>query len=100
MQVKQVLPFQEDEFGHAIPGTGGEQWVTLCKCRCDDNTTKEFHSVNGEVYRPSYHVVCEMKVDVKAGTEVRCLEGDSVRSEGKVYLPKRTNFFNYSELWL
>ena len=41
LQVKQVLPFQEDEFGHAIPGTGGEQWVTLCRCRCDDNTTKE-----------------------------------------------------------
>lgn len=100
LQAKQVLPFQEDEFGHAIPGTGGEQWVTLCRCRCDDNTTKEFKSANGEVYRPDYHVVCEMRVDIKAGTEVRCLEGDSVRGEGKVYVPKRTNFFNYTELWL
>ena len=100
LQVKQVLPFQEDEFGHAIPGTGGEQWVTLCRCRCDDNTTKEFKSANGEVYRPDYHVVCEMRVDVKAGTEARCLEGDYIRGEGKIYIPKKTNFFNYSELWL
>ena len=100
LQVKTVTPFQKDEFGHSIPGTGGEKWVTLCRCRCDDNTTKEFKSANGEVYRPSYHVVCEIRVEVKAGAEVRCLEGDSVRGEGKVYRPKRTNFFNYTELWL
>lgn len=100
LQVKQVTPFQEDDFGHAIPGTGGEQWITLCRCRCDDNTTKEFQSANGEVYRPNYHVVCAMRVDVKAGAEARCLEGDIVRGEGKVYIPKKTNFFNYSELWL
>lgn len=100
LQVKQISPFQKDEFGRPIPDTGGEQWVTLCKCRCDDNTTKEFKSANGEVYRPNYHVVCEMRVEIKAGTEVRCLEGDSVRGEGKVYISKRTNFFNYSELWM
>ena len=74
--------------------------MTLCKCRCDDNATREFQSANGEVYRPNYHVVCEKCVDVKAGTEARCLDGDSVRGEGKVYIAKRTNYFNYSELWL
>lgn len=100
LQVKTVTPFQKDEFGHAIHGTGGEKWVTLCRCRCDDNTTKEFHSSNGEVYRPSYHVVCEIRVEVKAGTEVRCLEGESVRGEGKVYIVKNANYFNNSELWL
>ena len=41
-----------------------------------------------------------MMVDVKAGTEVRCLEGDSVRGEGKVYIVKNTNYFNNSEIWL
>ena len=100
LQVKVVTPLEEDEFGHPIPNTGGVSWKTLCKCRCDDNTTKEFKSANGEVYRPNYHVVCEMRVNIKAGTEVRCLEGNCVRGEGKVYIPKRTNFFNYSELWL
>lgn len=100
LQVKKVTPFQEDEYGHAIPNTGGEEWVTLCRCRCDDNTTKEFKSANGEVYRPNFHVVCEMIVDIKAGTEVRCLEGGSVRGEGKVYIVKNANYFNNSELWL
>ena len=100
LQVKVVTPHQEDEFGHPIPNTGGVSWKTLCKCRCDDNTTKEFQSPNGIVYRPNYHVVCETRVDVKAGTEARCLEGDYIRGEGKVYIPKKTNFFNYSELWL
>lgn len=100
LQVKRVVSFQKDQFGHSIPGTGGGWWVTLCKCRCDDNTTKEFKSVNGEVYRPNYHVVCETRVEVKAGVEVRCLEGESVRGEGKVYIVKNANYFNNSELWL
>lgn len=100
LQAKQITTEQEDEFGRPIPGTGGEQWITLCKCRCDDNTTKEFKSANGEVYRPAYHVVCEMRVEISAGTEVRCLEGNSVRGEGQVYTTRRTNFFDYSELWL
>lgn len=100
LQVKQTSEYQEDEFGRPIPGTGGEEWVTLCKCRCDDNTTKEFKSPNGEVYRPAYHIVCEMRVEIKAGVEVRCLDGESVRGEGKVYIVKNTNYFNNSELWL
>ena len=100
LQSKVVAQEQEDEFGRPIIGTGGERWVTLCRCRCDDNTTKEFKTANGEVYRPNYHVVCEMRVEVKAGTEVRCLDGDSVRGEGKVYIVKNTNYFNNSELWL
>ncbi|WP_418988150.1 hypothetical protein [Bacteroides heparinolyticus] len=100
LQVKQITPEQEDEFGRPIPGTGGEQWATLCKCRCDDNTTKEFKSVNGEVYRPAYHVVCEKHVKVKAGMEVRCLDGDIVRGWGKVYIEKNSNYFNYSEIWI
>lgn len=100
LQVKRVTHFQEDEYGHPIPNTGGEEWVTLCKCRCDDNTTKEFNSPNGDVYRPNYHVVCEMNVGITAGTEVRCLEGESVRGEGKVYIVKNSNYFNNSEIWL
>lgn len=100
LQAKQTSEYQEDEFGRPIPGTGGEEWVTLCKCRCDDNTTKEFNSPNGEVYRPAYHIVCEMRVEIKAGVEVRCLDGESDRGEGKVYIVKNANYFNNSELWL
>ena len=100
LQVKVVTPEKLDEYGRPLPKSGEERWVTLCKCRCDDNTTREFTSANGEVFRPNYHVVCEGKVDVKAGAEVRCMDGDSVRGEGRVYIVKETNYFNYSEIWM
>ena len=89
-----------DDNGNPIESKDSE-WVTVCNCRCDDNTTKEFKNTNGDVYRPSYHIVYENAELVKAGTEIRCLNADgSVRGSGKVYLPKMTNFFNYRELWI
>ena len=93
LQVKVITPMDKDEFGRPIPGTGGEYWQEVCKCRCDDNTTKEFSSDNGSVYRPNYHVVCEKRITVKAGDEVRCMDGDSVRGQGEVYTVKSTNYF-------
>ena len=99
LQVKVITPLDKDEFGRPIPGTGGEYWQKVCKCRCD-NTTKEFKSTNGEVYRPNFHVVCEKRITVKAGDEVRCMDGDDVRGQGEVYTVKSTNYFNYSELWM
>ena len=52
------------------------------------------------MFRPNYHVVCEGKADVKAGAEVRCMDGNTVRGEGRVYVVKETNYFNYSEIWM
>ena len=100
LQIKVSTPLERDEFGRPIPKTGCETWKDICKCRCDDNTTTEFKSENGEVYRPDYHVVCEKRLSVKAGDEVRCMDGENVRGEGKVYIVKCTNYFNYSELWM
>lgn len=100
LQVKVIEPMEKDGFGRPIPGTGGESWLDVCKCRCDDNITKEFKSDNGEVYRPNYHVVCEKRITVKAGDEVRCMENENVRGQGKVYTVKCTNYFNNSELWM
>ncbi len=100
LQVKVITELQRDEFGRPIPDTGGEDWQTVCGCRCDDNTTKEFTSDNGLVYRPNYHVMCEKKVSLKAGDEVRCMDGETVRGKGTVYAFKSTNYFNYSELWM
>lgn len=77
------------------------KWVDVCKCRCDDNSTKEFKNTNGDVYRPSYHIVYENAELIKAGSDIRCLDSDgSVRGEGKVYLPKKSNFLKYRELWI
>lgn len=100
LQVKVITEPDHNEYGQPIPGTGGESWQTVCGCRCDDNTTKEFTSDNGSVYRPNYHVVCEEKVSLKAGDEVRCMDGEAVRGKGKVYTVKSTNYFNCSELWM
>jgi len=100
LQVKVITPLEKDEFGRPIPGTGGGDWQEVCKCRCDDNTIKEFKSENGEVYRPNYHVVCEKCTTIKAGDEIRCMDGEDVRGQGKVYMVKGTNYFNYSELWM
>ena len=101
LQVKRIIPLETDELGRPVVGTGCAKWVDVCKCRCDDNTTREFTSANGSVYRPQYHVVCEGKHGLSAGTEVRCLDVDSsVRGEGKVYLPKSLNYLDYSEIWM
>lgn len=100
LQVKRTIPVENDEFGRPLPGTGGETWEDVCACRCDNNTTKEFRSENGHVYRPAYHVVCDGKTGLSAGDYVRCMDGESVRGEGKVYIPKPANYFNYSEIWI
>lgn len=100
LQVKVNKPMERDNFGRPIPETGGENWQDICKCRCDDNTTKEFKSENGDVYRPNYHVVCENRITLKAGDKVRCMDGEKVRGQGEVYMVKSTNYFSYSELWM
>ena len=100
LQVKVIKPMDKDEFGRPIPGTGGESWVDVCKCRCDDNSTKEFSSDNGSVFRPNYHIVCTGAVSVKAGDVIRCMDGEVVRGQGEVYMVKRLNLLNYSEVWV
>lgn len=100
LQVKVIAEMERDEFDRPIPGTGGGSWQEVCRCRCDDNATKEFKSENGSVYRPNYHVVCEKRISVKAGDEVRCMDGEDVRGQGVAYMVKSANYFDYSEIWL
>lgn len=100
LQVKIISPMDRDEFGRPIQGTGGERWEYVCDCRCDDNSTKEFKSENGIVYRPQYHVVCASHIALKSGDIVRCMDGDSVRGRGEVYNPKNCNYFGYGEFWM
>lgn len=100
LQLKVITPPDRDEYNRPIPGTGGEDWEDVCRCRCDDNTTKQFTSDNGDLYRPDFHVVCERNICLKAGDYVRCIDGDKVRGEGEVYMVKNTNYLGYSELWM
>lgn len=101
LQLKVVSKPSRDSHGAIIPGTGSESWVNICRCRCDDNTTKEFKSPNGEVFRPSYHVVMDGNTTLKANDEVKFVDdGGNVRGSGKVYISKNTNYFNYSEIYV
>lgn len=96
----EILPKPaNDEMGRPVV-CDRSGWKTLCRCRCDDNSTTEFRSDNGSVYRPDYHIVCEGNINIEPGAHIRCLNSDgSVRGEGYVYRPKQLNFLPYTELW-
>lgn len=98
---KRISPIiVNDEYGKPVE-SGTESWINVCRCRCDDNTTKEFKSENGLAYRPTYHIVCEGMHSLNAGDYVRCLRPDgSVRGEGKVYTLQVLNYLPYSEVWI
>lgn len=98
LQKKVFSPAFRDEFGRII-NSPSEEWVYVCRCRCDDNSTKEFRTGNGEVYRPNYHVVCE-KNGIMAGDIVRCIDNNSVRGQGEVFIAKTTNYYDYTEIWM
>lgn len=100
LQKKKVAPVRRDEFGRPIEESKLEEWITICRCRCDDNTTKEITSANGEVFRPSYHIVCEGGLQVCEGDEIRCLKDSFVRGAGRVINAPRKNYFGYYELWV
>lgn len=98
LQKKVTSTVIRDEYGRIV-NEPSEEWVDVCRCRCDDNSTKEFRTENGEVYRPNYHVVCERN-GVAAGDVVRCLDKDAVRGQGKAFMVKTTNFYDYTEIWM
>lgn len=90
---------QMDEYGKPI-ASAEEKWVKVCSCRCDDNTTQELVSANGQTYMSRYHVVYDKSSAIKEGDEVKCIDKDgSIRGAGKVGMVKSTNYLSYSELW-
>lgn len=94
LQVKVITPMEKDEFGRPIPGTGGESWQDVCKCRCDDVSAEKKVSINGVLYDFKYKVVFDKPSKVEVGTEVRCLNADgSIRGEGVAKSPLETNYF-------
>ena len=101
LKLRAITAPSRDSHGAIIPGSGTDVWNDVCRCRCDDNTTKEFTTSNGQVFRPSYHVVMDGKTTLKAGDEIKCVDDlGNIRGSGKVYLSKNTNYFNYSEIYV
>lgn len=95
--VKVVSGPSFDEDMNPIPPK--EDWNDLGPCRCDDNGVVKQISVNGVMYDYNYHVVYEGE-KIKAGTEVKIMDGEDVRAEGKVIKPNKSNYFKYAEIWL
>ena len=96
---KQSSSIQMDEFGKPIV-CSKESWVKVGECRCDDDTTQELVSENGQSYRSRYHVVYDRTNMIAEGDEIRCVDKcGATRGEGKVGMVKSTNYFSYSELW-
>ena len=101
LQVKMDTPPATDKYGRVIALDNSVRWQTICQCRCDDNTTTEFKSDNGRVFRPKYHIVCDGNVRVEVGDAIRCLNDDgTVRCVGNVYLKKQPNYYKYTEIWV
>lgn len=95
---KLVGAIQTDNLGK--PVAPKEEWVVIGSCRCDDDTTQELISENGQVYKSRYHVVYDHSNEVVEGDEIRCTNGDgSVRGNGVVGRVQSTNYLGYSELW-
>lgn len=97
---KQECPIRFDEFGKPIVPVEKYEWVRICSCRCDDDTTQRLVSDNGQEYRSRYHVVYDRTDAIAEGDEVRCTDiAGKVRGQGIVGMVKSTNYLRYSELW-
>lgn len=99
LQKRVITPPDKDEYGRPIPGTEREDWVDVCKCHCNDNYTTKFQDANGEVFIPSYKIVCPL-IKIKVGDYVRCLEGEEIRGEGEVYRVSKLDYIRYLEIWV
>ena len=100
LEKKVVKEPEYDADGYEIPGTGGEPWVKVCRCKCYDRSADRTFTINGTTYPYKYRVVTE-KVRIEAGTVVRILNTDgSLRGEGIVINPMTTDYLKYGELWL
>lgn len=56
LQVKVITPMAKDEFGRPIPGTGGEYWQEVCKCRCDDVSAEKKVWLSGNIWLVSFKI--------------------------------------------
>ena len=92
----------KDSLGRSIRPAGDPVWELMGACRCDDSGKTEVRSDNGELFRPSYHIVCEGDVSVEAGDVVRVMWADGLRrrAEGVVRNVTGCNFLSYKSVYL
>ncbi|MGN1173168.1 MAG: hypothetical protein ACI4SO_05220 [Muribaculaceae bacterium] len=101
---KFVVPeIRNDEYGRPVDEELTGEWVSLCRCRCDHSDTREISMPDGNVFRPSFHIVCDARsLDVKGGDKIRCLWSDGmIKCEGHALKPPHTlNYLPYAEIYV
>lgn len=102
--LKKTKPsYVTDEDGCGVPLDEGDEWQSVCCCRCDESELTEVSDDNGKPFVPSFHVVCEPNGKVKAGDIIRCVWADRpsvIKGEGTVRKSKTLNKLRYVELWM
>lgn len=101
---KRVIPsVGNDEYGRPLETQESEEWVDVCECRCDVNSTKEIALPDGRIVRPDYHIVMgESEPDVAVGDYIRCIwkVSGKLKGEGKVINRKPSNLLPYAEIYV
>ena len=100
LEGKVVKEYDHDDNGNPVPGTGGEFWERLGRCKCYDKSADRVYTVNGVAFDYKYRVVTD-KIKIDAGDIVRVLNQDgSIRGSGVVINPMLTDYLNYGQIWL
>lgn len=100
LERKVVKEYDHDDNGNPVPGTGGELWERLGRCKCYDKSADRVYTVNGVAFDYKYRVVTD-KIKIDAGDIVRVLNQDgSTRGSGVVINPMLTDYLNYGQIWL
>jgi hypothetical protein len=88
-----------NEFGQ--PVSASFEWRGVGECRCDDNTTLDRISVEGELFVYAYHIVYK-NGGIKASDWVRAIDAENgtVRGEGRVVKASEPNDFECADLWI
>lgn len=99
IQVKARTNPQMDDRGHPI--FSAVEWEDAGVGRCDEANVQEITDANGNVFRPSYHIVIEGRTNIKCGDIIRCMNADGTeRGGGEVKNVKNLNYLKYSEVWV
>lgn len=89
---------KRDEYNRVV--SVAEEWKRVGLCRCDDNSTSIFSSINSKEYVPRYHIVSPRTSMVRSGDMVRVLTTDGeLRAEGKADNVRSLNYLDYTDFY-
>lgn len=92
------LTEERDAYNRVIASS--EEWVEVCRCRCDDNADSIVSTDNSIEYIPKYHIVAEKTREISNGDKVRVLNEDgSIRGEGKADRVRVLNYLDYTDFY-